>query len=248
MNNIKCKKCNHYMKKGIYLKENLNISKDFLGESKNDIGTVYPNGSAELHTCYKCPNCGHSILIGQEEKTKYNLKYNKIIFTGLACAGKTEAYKYILHLYEKKIIKIQPILIKFAKPHYQILDILYQNKNRLFLQEISDVAKKHFGNDIFVNIFDKNVSKYTPESLLICDDLRYKLEFDYAINNDWLIIFIDANEKIRKKRSDFLKLKWSPSHSSESELSLFKDNCHFHIKNENNIDGLYNQLNTILLN
>jgi dephospho-CoA kinase len=249
MKNIICKKCKVEMKPGIYLQEETSVSPDFIGDNPDSqiIGTVYPNGNVKLDSCYKCPNCGHSILLGKEKETKYK----KIMICGEACSGKTTCMNYITKIYKKINEKCIIYFMKFAEPHYQTLEILNQQKNRLFMQEFSDLAKKHFGESIFVDAFDANVKRefpfhYISNGIIICDDLRYLIEYEYARKNEWYIIYIDADEKIRKERSDKLGLKWNPNHSSESELPLFKNKCDAIIENNDSFDCFYEQIDKII--
>ena len=156
----------------------------------------------------------------------------KIAICGLACAGKTMANNTI----------VSATTLKFAQPHYDVLNILGVNKDRLFMQEFSDLAKKHFGQDIFVKIFESKTEIYERiKSIVICDDLRFQIEFDSCIKNNWTLIYIDADKFLRKERSDKLGLKWNPNHNSEKS-HLFKDRCHYIIENNGTIKQFKNQL------
>jgi len=158
----------------------------------------------------------------------------KIAIAGLACAGKTSVYEHMLSK-DKRIKRI-----KFAKPHYDVLDVLGVPKHRFFMQEFSDLAKKHFGQDIFVKAYDNYVNKFEAADkncLLVCDDMRYQIEFDYCKSNDWYLIYVDADEKLRKKRSDALGLEWKPHHNSE-QCHLFYHKCDIIIKNNTTLDEL----------
>jgi len=161
------------------------------------------------------------------------IKSKNIAICGLACAGKTVA----MHMLKGTFLDI-----KFAKPHYDVLKILGQEKNRLFMQEFSDLAKKYFGENIFVKIFENTTTQHITK--LVCDDLRYKIEFDYCLKNDWTIIYIDTDEDIRKKRSDELDIEWNPNHNSE-QSHLFKEQCHYIIENNKTLDILKNKIDLL---
>jgi len=157
----------------------------------------------------------------------------KIAIAGLACAGKTTVYNNLATIYEKNTS-----LIKFAKPHYDVLSILGVPKNRLFMQDFSDLAKKHFGEDIFVKAYDNYVNEYEIDNnidVLICDDLRYQIEFDYCKMNDWYLIYVESDENLRKERSDKLGLKWNPKHNSE-QCHLFYHKCDLLLKNNGTVE------------
>jgi len=159
----------------------------------------------------------------------------KIAICGLACAGKTTAYKTLGIATS----------IKFAQPHYDVLKILGVEKHRGFMQEFSDLAKKHFGEDIFVKIFENKTNLYnTIKSSLACDDLRFEIEFESCLKNDWALIYIDADEKLRKERSDKLGLEWHPNHNSE-KAHLFKEKCHYIIENNGGIEDFKKRMRKI---
>ena len=159
----------------------------------------------------------------------------KIAICGLACAGKTTAYKAIA----------SGTTLKFAQPHYDVLNILGVTKNRQFMQEFSDLAKKHFGQDVFVNIFEKKAKLYSQiKSILTCDDLRFQIEFDSCMKNNWVLVYIESDEKYRKARSDKSNLSWEPHHNSE-KANLFKHRCHFIVENNGTIKQLENKIRNL---
>jgi len=154
-------------------------------------------------------------------------KKKKIVFCGLACCGKTTAQKCFR----------SSTVLKFAQPHYDVLKILGVEKHRLFMQEFSDLVKKYFGEDIFVKIFERKAKIYNRiKSILICEDLRYLIEFESCLKNGWTMVYIEADEKLRKERSDRLGLDWNPNHNSEADPPLFKNRCHYIITNNGTID------------
>jgi len=168
----------------------------------------------------------------------------KIALVGLACSGKTTIANHINNLESR--------IIKFAQPHYDILKVLGQEKHRLFMQELSDLCKKHFGDDIFVKIFENSASRYENQNSLlvkslICDDLRYKIEFDSCVKNNWLMIYVESKDELRKERSDKLGLAWNPNHNSE-QTHLFKNNCEYTIENNGTLENLKIVFNELFIN
>lgn len=171
----------------------------------------------------------------------------KIAICGEQCAGKTTCAGQFLETFKNSRI------LKFADPHYQVLNILKVFKDRLFMQEFSDLAKKHFGQDIFVKIFEKATEEIEKDdnikkSILVCDDLRYIIENKSCIENDWITIYINCKEEIRHARSDKLGLVWSPNHISEMELPEFRDGCDYSITNNGSIEDFKHGVDNIIMN
>lgn len=150
------------------------------------------------------------------------MKVVKIGIVGQQCSGKTTAANFLSEHFD------ETRFIKFADPIYGTLKALRQEKNRAFMQEFGDFAKKHFGEHIFVVNFNVAVQEYEEylnnlrenvrEYLIVCDDIRRKYEFDAAKELGFKIISIDANTKTRKKRAEKLGLDFIEDHNSETEI------------------------------
>lgn len=143
-----------------------------------------------------------------------------IAFVGSACSGKTAA-TFIAFVRDCH-------LIKFAAPLYGMNFVLKITKNRKYMQESSDLVKKHFGDDFFVKYF---FSRVTPDTYHICDDLRYEMEFNALQEAGWVIVYIDASEEVCRQRAIGLDLEFSPDHPSETSVFPLKDRCDYIIKN-----------------
>jgi len=156
----------------------------------------------------------------------------RIAFAGGCCSGKSSAAK-ATGLYN----------VKFADPLYFINGALAQTKNRAFMQEMSDLAKKHFGRNVFLDIF-KN--KYTGMNNVAVDDARYSVELEYLIDADWRSVYIMASHPIRKARSDALGLEWLPDHPSESEAMTLLPHCEYVIKNKGSLEELQRKAGRLL--
>ena len=156
------------------------------------------------------------------------MKLTKIGIIGQQCAGKTTAANIICEHFSSEIK-----FVKFADPIYATLSAHKQNKNRKFMQEFSDVAKKYFGKDIYVECFKASIKEQecvtvdfhtgmeTQERLIICDDIRYKYEFDACKELGFKVIALDTVTKIRKKRAEKVGLEFIENHSSETEIPDF---------------------------
>jgi len=166
----------------------------------------------------------------------------KIAICGLACSGKTDVSKLLQNIYQDH----KSIVVKFSDPHYKILEILGEKKHRLFMQDMSDITKKYFGKDVFIRIFDRKIQEIASDhDVIICDDLRYKLSFDYLKKNNWIILYIDADDKVRKERSDALGLEWNPKHNSE-QCHLFKNETDYVIVNNGTKEALKNKTSDLI--
>lgn len=150
----------------------------------------------------------------------------KIGVIGQQCAGKTTAAKFISEMFDTTIT------VKFADPIYGTLKAFREEKNRAFMQELGDVAKKYFGELVFVENFMKSVKDIEKhlvlkksgiresKHLIICDDIRFSYEFDVAKELGFKIISIDTVTEIRKARAEQQGLDFIGSHNSETEIPV----------------------------
>jgi dephospho-CoA kinase len=128
-------------------------------------------------------------------------------------------------------------ILKIAQPLYKILDIFGLPKDRAFMQEQSDLLKKHFGDDIFIKQFINNMEMLEYDFNLVCDDIRYQNEFDTVKSDEWVTIGIKADEKVRMERAFKNGLDFLPNHSSEEEIDSIILQCDYIV--ENNTNDLY---------
>ena len=140
----------------------------------------------------------------------------KIAIIGAQCSGKTTVANEIIRQCGNNFK-----IVKFADPIYGTLDCLSEKKNRLFMQEFSDLAKKHFGEAVFVNAFKSKIESIEGQSMLgvcpdiICDDIRYWIEYDMCRQLGFKIVYVRADEYVRQSRAAAQGLVFSPDHSSE---------------------------------
>jgi dephospho-CoA kinase len=144
-----------------------------------------------------------------------------IFFLGQQCAGKTSAAKTLQTI-------IPNAIVKFATPLYMINEALQIPKNRAFMQEMSDLAKKYYGQDVFVRIFERT---YGHLGNLINDDCRYKLEVAMLQEESWRSCAILADTHIRKQRAEKLGLSFIENHPSELEVPESVSKCDYIITN-----------------
>ena len=112
--------------------------------------------------------------------------YLKIGVIGEQCSGKSTAAKFLIDEYKHSYLH------KFADPIYEILRIFNKDKNRAFMQEMGDVAKKYWGRNIYAELFadaikereeeiiclDSLTDRKMKDTLIVCDDIRYPFELD----------------------------------------------------------------------
>lgn len=152
----------------------------------------------------------------------------KIGIIGQQCAGKTTAANFMSELFDDYCF------VKFADPIYATLHALNQKKNRAFMQEFGDFAKKHFGEMIFVECFKRTILTLEEERkhdinykyAIITDDIRRIYEFDMCKELGFKIFSIDAPVDLRKKRAENLGLEFLENHNSETEIPkiIYKSN------------------------
>jgi dephospho-CoA kinase len=161
-------------------------------------------------------------------------KVYSLAFCGKMGSGKTSASLIALGLMTELFGQDNSIgyIIKFAQPLYQSMLAFHRNKGgnaeRNFLQRLGDLARREFGDDIFVNIFEENVAglitnrlpQLTQEHVLVMtDDLRFLSEYKLLKKLGFTIVGVEAPEDLRQRRlgDAFANIR----HRSETELSLF---------------------------
>lgn len=151
----------------------------------------------------------------------------KIALVGRMHAGKTVALNHFMQL--SKNYGRTCTSIKFADPLYEAQHCFLPSKHRRFLQELSDLVKKHFGLNILNEKFTQHLSKI--DSLdVFCDDIRINSEFETAQNLGFVLIGIQASEKIRQMRNP--KLFVGSNHVTEIEIDKLLSKCNYLISNE----------------
>lgn len=164
----------------------------------------------------------------------------KIALVGKMLCGKTTALNHFVYL--SKFYNRTQTSIKFADPLYSAQHCFSPLKHREFLQELSDLAKKHFGTNILNEKFTERLSKI--DSLdIFCDDIRVFSEFEMARNLDFILIGVQASEKIRKIRNP--KLFVGTEHSTEIEIDNLLPKCDYLVDNERTLTTFLNKLTKI---
>ncbi len=160
---------------------------------------------------------------------------NRICIVGEQCSGKTQISNFIHDI--KRCIDV----IKFADPIYETLTSLREGKNRMYMQEFGDLAKKHFGEDVFVKCFESTF-RWLSDSLtgvVVCDDVRRKIELDKVHQLGFKSIYVDCDRDVRKERAFKLGLEFIENHNSETEVSSLQPYCEYYIDNSDiNLDVL----------
>ena len=121
-------------------------------------------------------------------------------------------------------------VVRFAEPLYAVNRALGIPKNRELMQEFSDLVKKHFGGDFFLNSF-RDALPYMLSVNLVCDDVRYETELRFLKEQGWYLVFIDCEDCIRHERAKALGMTFNDDHSSESGVSELRGMCDLYINN-----------------
>jgi len=162
----------------------------------------------------------------------------KIAFVGKMHSGKTTALNKIWELAHKD--DKLPWLVKFAQPLYRSQELFIGDgqKNRLFLQDLSTLVKKHFGDDILSQVFKngiKNIERANQEkTVLLCDDIRVKSDFNTARECGFTIVGIKASDEIRKTRNP--KLFVGTNHETEIHVDELIRIAHIIVNGDLHID------------
>lgn len=155
---------------------------------------------------------------------------DKIAIIGQQCAGKSTIADMVLDCYSKGGI------IKFADPIYDTLKIFGQQKNRAFMQGLGDLAKEHFGQNIYVKLFSEGVKELEETTnerdyILVCDDIRFPYELDEAKLRGFKVIFVGADRDIRQQRANKLNLDFIEGHGSEIHVPALAEMADVKIDN-----------------
>ena len=151
----------------------------------------------------------------------------KYAFLGPQCTGKTTCTELVKHYIDGTAVNL-----KFADPLYSILEVLNMQKNRRFMQELSDLIKAYMGPKYFVRVFRREVDELEGwVDILTNDDCRFQMEFDYLTQAGWHTIYIDTDKDIRRERAVMNGLEFLPNHPSETQVLKLKDACDIVITN-----------------
>jgi dephospho-CoA kinase len=165
----------------------------------------------------------------------------KIAIGGQQCAGKSSIASILCNNHYKESTTR---IIKFADPIYTAIDGLGKQKHRKFMQEYGDLAKKHFGEHVFLERF-LNETEKSDADVLICDDMRFDFEVDALIENGWDIMFVGADTHIRQKRAEEQGIELNDNHNSEAFVDYIREKSDYQIINNGCIDELFQELEEI---
>jgi len=161
-----------------------------------------------------------------------NKKIYKIAFTGPFGSGKTTAAIITTGLLSEMYGGDNAIayVIAFANPVKQCsLAFHRREKERRFLQRLSDLAREEFGDDIMERIFMANYESLITNKVpqlhqehvaVMTDDLRFLNEYKLLKELGFVVIKIDADAEIRKRRLGDSYV--GTDHRSEIEMELFE--------------------------
>jgi len=154
----------------------------------------------------------------------------KFAITGKMGTGKSTMCKRIVAALEPSVF----VTLKFAKPIYDALSIFGQEKkHRRFMQQLGDIARFNFGDDIFEQLFEKQYSNFIDMAapyrgqtvVLACDDCRFMGEYTLLKRLGFLVIKLVTDDVIRRQR---ISTWGNTGHRSETELdSIPADICFY---------------------
>lgn len=172
----------------------------------------------------------------------------KIAIIGKMHSGKSSAIQHFMAL--SGLILRSQVLIKFADPLYQTQNLFTPRKHRVFLQSLSDLVKKHFGESILNEQFIRKVQKLELDPSIcrdpvdvFCDDVRVLSELKTVQNLGFITVGITASDEVRKARCP--ELFTGLDHITEKEIDHLFLNCDHLVDNNSSIQDLYNNLNTL---
>jgi energy-coupling factor transporter ATP-binding protein EcfA2 len=170
---------------------------------------------------------------------------HKIAFCGKMGSGKSTAAIALTGLMTDKYgyQDLKAWVIAFANP-LKMSAMAFkveenEEKPRVFLQRLADLARREFGEDIMIRILQKSVNHAIYEAapqiphshiLIMCDDLRFKDEAEALKQMGFVLVRIEANDEIRKQRLG--DAYTNVTHRSEMELDLFEPD--FVVRNDTN--------------
>lgn len=146
-------------------------------------------------------------------------KQQRYAIIGQQCAGKTSLANRIAETSR------YPRVIKFADPIYAMIACLGQSKHRGIMQDVGELAKRHFGEMVFVDLFKRAVRDDRVRSrseLLICDDVRRDYEAEACRELGFCIVYLHADEDVRRRRAEKQGLDFIATHVSETQVESLK--------------------------
>lgn len=154
----------------------------------------------------------------------------RVAFVGKLQSGKSTAIKIFMEEFISRGVEI-----KLAKPLYDTQRIFTKEaKCRLFLQEMSDLAKKHFGADILSRVFEANLQELKAKDFydFLCDDVRVLSDFETVMSLGFYTIGLVASDEVRKSRKPELFI--GTDHITEIQIDSLVKKCDIVIENNDN--------------
>lgn len=154
-------------------------------------------------------------------------RHKLIGLCGQACSGKTSVLEHMKS-------ELGGTVIKFAD---QIYKALPGEKNRAFMCEYGDLAKKYYSDSVFRDKFTESVM-FSDSPVIICDDIRTPPEAAVAKQLGFTLISVECPDAVREARSEALGLEWLPGHNSENQVVEAAKLADYVIVNSSTIDHL----------
>lgn len=142
----------------------------------------------------------------------------KVALTGRMGAGKTTFADMLVW----KACPSYARILKFAQPIYDVLKVFHrEQKHRAFMQAMGDIARMHLGDEIFMELFMSayyealQESAVFPTALILCDDCRFRQEYDLLKELGFLVVKLECDDIVRRER---IATWGSAKHRSEKEV------------------------------
>lgn len=180
---------------------------------------------------------------------------SKIIigFIGKLSAGKGTACSYLVEKYQAQTVM-------FSQSLRDILARLYLEKNRANMQQLSQILRENFAQDILANVVAQDANKALAEIVCI-DGVRRPKDLEYLRQMpNFYLAAIEADQRTRYERMlqrgqnpgesatelSFEQFQKNESAEAESLIDEVAKEAKFKINNDGSMEDLYRQIEEIL--
>lgn len=174
-----------------------------------------------------------------------------IALAGEIGSGKGTFADYLREKYQAKVMK-------FSDPLRNILDRLHLDAKREFLQDLSTVLRKRFGEDLLSKTLFED-AKRCKEKIVVIDGVRRESDIEHFKNlKNFVLIFINLKERDRyerlvkrgEKTDDFSKTyeEFLKDHSREAEVYVknIKKLANYTISNDSTLQEFYAKIDELM--
>lgn len=166
---------------------------------------------------------------------------------GKIAAGKGTVAKYLEENYGANTYRFSTML-------RDVMDRLYQDKNRENLQTVSTLLRQYFGEDVLAKVIARDVIS-DKNKLIVVDGIRRLADIKYLRENpNFFLVRIETTPENRfdriKKRAEnsddtnktFKEFLIDENREADEEVPLVMEQAQFAIDNNSSFDNLYKQV------